>query len=149
MATIELKVKTLDSRVLTLQVQGTQTILDVKQLVFTETQVPVEQQRLIFRGKVLKDALALSEYPGLLDGGSTIHMVQRQGPGPSDSNQAGGGSASQSQSQNHPTDQNRQFPPQMQVPFYGIAEEPFLFDFTKFRRNNSFLQNYLSFVQHR
>jgi hypothetical protein len=42
--------------------------------------VPVEQQRLIFRGKVLKDVLALTDYPGLLDGGSTVHMVQRQGP---------------------------------------------------------------------
>ena len=61
MATIELKVKTLDSRVLALQVQGAQTILDVKRLVFTETLVPVEQQRLIFRGKVLKDALAIPD----------------------------------------------------------------------------------------
>lgn len=114
---VELKVKTLDSRVITLQVEGNQTILDVKNMVFKEAQVPIEQQRLIFRGKVLKDNLALSEYAGLLDGGSTIHMVQRQGTSTSDSGTSASGSSSQSQPPNMPTDGNRPFPQvqQMQV----------------------------------
>jgi hypothetical protein len=115
---VELKVKTLDSRVISLQVEGNQTILDVKNSIFKETQVPIEQQRLIFRGKVLKDNLALSEYAGLLDGGSTIHMVQRQGASASDSSTGGSGSTQQSQNPNAQTDTNRPFPqmPQMQVP---------------------------------
>ena len=113
---IELKIKTLDSRVLTFQVEGNETILDIKNLVFNETQVPVEQQRLIFRGKVLKDNLALSTYPGLLDGGSTVHMVPKQNAPPPDP-RASGASGAQQQHQQPQQDPNLGFGqiPQMQV----------------------------------
>ena len=78
MAKVEIKVKTLDSRVLTLEINGGTTINQMKQMICSLTQVPVEQQRLIFLGKVLKDTMTISEYPGLMDGGSTVHMIQRQ-----------------------------------------------------------------------
>ena len=41
-----------------------QTIAEVKEKVAAQTEVPAGLQRLIFRGKVLKDSLALGVYPG-------------------------------------------------------------------------------------
>lgn len=51
-------------------------ISDVKSLVAASLQIPVEQQRLIFCGRVLKDADTLKDLK-IVDG-STIHLVKSQ-----------------------------------------------------------------------
>jgi hypothetical protein len=61
-STLELNIKTLDSRTYTFQVNKNETVLLFKEKIASETGVPVGQQRLIFRGRVLKDDHPLSEY---------------------------------------------------------------------------------------
>ncbi|KAL0314484.1 UNVERIFIED_CONTAM: Ubiquitin-like domain-containing protein CIP73 [Sesamum angustifolium] len=51
-----------------------------KEKIASQSGVPVGQQRLIFRGKVLKDDHLLSEYN--VENGDTLHLVERQ-PQPS------------------------------------------------------------------
>ncbi|XP_078448193.1 ubiquitin-like superfamily protein isoform X2 [Wolffia australiana] len=75
-ATVEINVKTLDSRVFPFRVKKNITVLILKEKIANVIGTPVEQQRLIFRGKVLKDDHLLSAYHA--DNGDTIHLVSRQ-----------------------------------------------------------------------
>ncbi|XP_074373008.1 uncharacterized protein LOC141713472 isoform X2 [Apium graveolens] len=73
---VELNIKTLDSQMHSFQVDKNIPVSVFKEKVASKTGVPVEQQRLIFRGKVLKDNHLLSEYQ--VDNGHTLHLVARQ-----------------------------------------------------------------------
>ncbi|KAL5100478.1 hypothetical protein RYX36_004805 [Vicia faba] len=75
-STLQLNIKTLDSRIYTFQVQKNMPVSLFKQKIANEIGVPVNQQRLIFRGKVLKDEHSLSEYH--VENGHTLHLVERQ-----------------------------------------------------------------------
>ncbi|XP_010482008.1 PREDICTED: large proline-rich protein BAG6 isoform X1 [Camelina sativa] len=75
-STLELNIKTLDSQTYTFQVNKNETVSLFKEKIASETGVPVGQQRLIFRGRVLKDDHPLSEYH--LENGHTLHLVVRQ-----------------------------------------------------------------------
>ncbi|CAL9242444.1 unnamed protein product [Arabidopsis halleri] len=75
-STLELNIKTLDSRTYTFQVNKNETVSLFKEKIAGETGVPVGQQRLIFRGRVLKDDHPLSEYH--LENGHTLHLIVRQ-----------------------------------------------------------------------
>ncbi|KAK5831601.1 hypothetical protein PVK06_015399 [Gossypium arboreum] len=65
-ALIELRVKTLDSQICSLHVEKNTSVSLFKERISNAIGVPVGQQRLIFRGKVLKDDHLLSEYRILL-----------------------------------------------------------------------------------
>ncbi|XP_058203333.1 ubiquitin-like domain-containing protein CIP73 isoform X2 [Rhododendron vialii] len=73
---IEIKIKTLDSQTYTLRVDKCVPIPALKEQIATVTGVLSEQQRLICRGKVLKDDQLLSAYH--VEDGHTLHMVVRQ-----------------------------------------------------------------------
>ncbi|KAB8105498.1 hypothetical protein EE612_039393 [Oryza sativa] len=75
-ATIEINIKTLDSQVHKLRVKKNVPVLVLKEKIVEATGVPVDQQRLIFRGRVLKDDHLLSEYH--LEDGYTLHLVARR-----------------------------------------------------------------------
>ncbi|KAK4276466.1 hypothetical protein QN277_014613 [Acacia crassicarpa] len=75
-STVQLNVKTLDSHSYSFQVDKNMLVSLLKEKIANETGVPVGQQRLIFRGKVLKDNHVLSEYH--VENGDTLHLVQRQ-----------------------------------------------------------------------
>ncbi|KZV14949.1 hypothetical protein F511_32540 [Dorcoceras hygrometricum] len=77
---VELHIKTLDSRIYSFQVDKNIEILAFKEKIAAQSGVPVAQQRLIFRGKVLKDGHLLSEYN--VENGDSLHLVERQ-PQPS------------------------------------------------------------------
>ncbi|PPD98284.1 hypothetical protein GOBAR_DD04711 [Gossypium barbadense] len=62
-ATIEIKIKTLDSQTYTLRVDKQMPVPALKEQIASVTGVLSEQQRLICRGKVLKDDQLLSAYP--------------------------------------------------------------------------------------
>ncbi|KAL5841942.1 hypothetical protein ACOSQ3_012545 [Xanthoceras sorbifolium] len=74
--TIEIKIKTLDSRTYTLKVDKQVPVPALKEQIASVTGVLSEQQRLICRGKVLKDDQLLSAYH--VEDGHTLHMVVRQ-----------------------------------------------------------------------
>ncbi|KQK16729.1 large proline-rich protein bag6-B isoform X2 [Brachypodium distachyon] len=74
--TIEINIKTLDSQVHKLRVQKNETVLNLKEKIVDAAGIPVDQQRLIFRGRVLKDDHLLSEYH--LEDGYTLHLVARR-----------------------------------------------------------------------
>ncbi|XP_068644031.1 ubiquitin-like domain-containing protein CIP73 isoform X2 [Aristolochia californica] len=73
---VEIKIKTLDSQTFTLRVNKCVPVPALKQQIATVTGVLSEQQRLICRGKVLKDDQLLSAYH--VEDGHTLHLVVRQ-----------------------------------------------------------------------
>ncbi|KAJ1269457.1 hypothetical protein BS78_07G213300 [Paspalum vaginatum] len=75
-STIEINIKTLDSQVHKLRVNKNVPVSVLKEKIVDATGVPLDQQRLIFRGRVLKDDHLLSEYH--LEDGFTLHLVARR-----------------------------------------------------------------------
>ncbi|KAM7459540.1 hypothetical protein LguiA_036534 [Lonicera macranthoides] len=75
-ATVEIKIKTLDSQTYTLRVDKCVPVTALKEQIATVTGVLSEQQRLICRGKVLNDDQLLSAYH--VEDGHTLHLVVRQ-----------------------------------------------------------------------
>ncbi|GJZ68170.1 ubiquitin-like domain-containing protein CIP73 isoform X3 [Tanacetum coccineum] len=75
-STLEINVKTLDSQLHNFEVDKNMLVSVFKEKIASEVDLPVEQQRLIFRGKVLKDEDHLSEYH--VENGHTLHLVARQ-----------------------------------------------------------------------
>ncbi|KVH95409.1 Ubiquitin [Cynara cardunculus var. scolymus] len=82
---VEIQIKTLDSQLYSFRVDKNMPVLAFKEKIASDVGLPVGQQRLIFRGKVLKDEHRLSEYH--VESGHTLHLVARQ---PSDSQPSSG-----------------------------------------------------------
>eukprot|EP00871_Galdieria_phlegrea_P001939 jgi/Galph1/2746/GphlegSOOS_G1430.1 len=70
-----IKVKTLDSTEHSVSVNQNMTVLQLKQRLAELTGVPEEQQRLIFRGRVLKNELTLGYYK--VEAENALHLVSR------------------------------------------------------------------------
>ncbi|KAG5542817.1 hypothetical protein RHGRI_015799 [Rhododendron griersonianum] len=86
-STVELNIKTLDSQIYSFHVDKNMPVSLFKEKIASEIGLPVGQQRLIFRGKVLKDDHLLSAYRIDVENGHTLHLVVRQ---PSESQPASG-----------------------------------------------------------
>jgi ubiquilin len=79
MSELTLTIKCSNADKATVVIESTATVLDLKNKINEQLQVPAAQQRLIYKGRVLKDESTLEQYD--IQNEHTVHMVKGAAPG--------------------------------------------------------------------
>lgn len=79
MSELTLTIKCSNADKATVVIESTATVLDLKQKIAEQLSVPATQQRLIYKGRVLKDESTLENYD--IQNEHTVHMVKGAAPG--------------------------------------------------------------------
>ncbi|KAJ8039567.1 Large proline-rich protein BAG6 [Holothuria leucospilota] len=103
---LEVTVKTLDSNTRTFTVEEEITVKAFKEKIASSVNIPPTTQRLIFRGRVLKDDKKLAEYQCH---GQTIHLVEKPPPSSSSGSSTRTGTSSTSRAGSSSDGQNNFF----------------------------------------
>jgi hypothetical protein len=74
-------VKTLDGRTLSLDVEPSATIRQLKEAIRDKEQIPVENQRIIFAGKMLNNSRTIRSFKFQQEGNPTLIIANRSGRG--------------------------------------------------------------------
>ncbi|ORZ00583.1 hypothetical protein BCR43DRAFT_485452 [Syncephalastrum racemosum] len=118
--TINVNVKSSSDKKFVITIETSKTVLDLKNAIAEQTDVPADRQRLIYSGRVLKDPDTL-EACKIADG-NTVHMVKGSQPGAARGNSSSSAPAtnpSQPQQQEQQNQQQQQ--PQPQNPFAALG----------------------------
>jgi len=75
---ININIKSSSDKKFVIAIEPSKKVLDLKEAIAAQTDVPADRQRLIFSGRVLKDDDLLSDYK--VADGNTIHMVKGAAP---------------------------------------------------------------------